>query len=127
MLVHRARTASEPWRSGQTPVHHPKMQPPEQPIEPERSSIARDLSSWFFFFMVANKPRRLCQHASTDLQNRQPQSLQSAPFGRVPRMDHCPIVRSNTLRSARYTVGAPVVVVVPRGPLDGCDYHREGP
>ena len=32
VLVHRACTAAA--ISGQTPVHHPKMHPPKQPIEP---------------------------------------------------------------------------------------------
>ena len=39
VVLHRTRTASAPWHlfCGQTSVNHPKMHPPKQPIETEKS------------------------------------------------------------------------------------------
>ena len=46
--------------SGQTRLHHPKVHPPKQPIEPQKTSIARHTTSLprILFTIANNSPRR---------------------------------------------------------------------
>ena len=52
VVLHRARTASALWQLlvVKPPVHHPKMHPPKQPIEPQKSAVAsaRPVSLGFY-------------------------------------------------------------------------------
>ena len=63
VLLHCACTASAPWQLlvvKQTPVHHSKMHPPKQPIEPEKSLVASTRPVFLGFpLMIANTAQRL--------------------------------------------------------------------
>ena len=62
VLVHRPRTASEPWQtvSGQTPAHRPTRHPPKQPIEPSKRVVRKHKTRLpRSFVLVAKNSQRL--------------------------------------------------------------------